>query len=318
MARIGYALSCEEHPPGDLVRYAEAAERAGFEFAFISDHYHPWIDRQGHSPFAWSVLGALSQRTERLLLGTGVTCPTVRVHPAIAAQAAATTAALLPGRFWFGVGTGENLNEHVLGDRWPPVSVRQEMLAEAIEVIRELFTGKLVTRHGRHYTVENARLYALPQEPPPILVAIAGEQSAELAARAGDGLVGLAPQAELLEAFERAGGSGPRVGMMHVCWAADEQAARRIALEQWPNGGLSGQLSQELPLPEHFEQAAQTVREEDLCGTIPCGPDPERHLASVRQYVEAGYDHVYIHQIGPDQEGFLRFAERELLPRLRG
>src|SRR5918992_1400453 len=196
MVDVGYALSSEEHSPNDLVRYARRAEEAGFTFALISDHYHPWIDRQGHSSFVWNVIGGIAQATERLRLGTRVTCPTIRIHPAIVAQAAATAAALMPGRFFLGVGSGENLNEHVVGERWPPLAVRLEMLEEAIEAIRELWTGKLVSHRGKHYTIENARLYTLPDEPPPLVVAAAGPNAAELAGRMGDGLVGVSPQAE--------------------------------------------------------------------------------------------------------------------------
>ncbi len=318
-ATIGYALSSEEHAPGDLVAYGRRAEEAGFEFTLISDHFHPWLDVQGHSPFVWSVLGALAERTERMVLGTGVTCPTTRIHPAIVAHAAATTAALLPGRFWFGVGTGENLNEHVLGDHWPPTSVRRERLAEAVEVIRALWSGRQVEHYGRHYTVENARLYTLPDEPPPIMVAASGPKAAELAGEIGDGLVGLAPDSEVPERFAASGGEGkPRIAQLHVCWGEDEAQARRLAHEQWSNSGLGGELSQELPTPAHFEQAAETVREEDVTGPLPCGPDVEAYMESAQKYLDAGFDHLYWHQIGPDQAGFVAFAERELLPRLRG
>lgn len=317
MPAFGYTLSCEEHPAPALVQHAVRAEEVGFEFAGISDHYHPWIDAQGQSPFVWAVLGAVAQRTERLRLMTGVTCPTIRLHPAIVAQAAATTATLLPDRFWLGVGTGENLNEHILGDRWPPTSVRREMLEEAVTVMRELFAGGQVEHRGRHYTVENARLYSLPDQPPPILVAAAGPKAAQLAGRIGDGFVGLAPQRELVEGFESAGGAGkPRVAQLHFCWGQDEERCRRTVVEEWSNAGLSGELSQELPTPAHFEQAAATVREDDV-SVIPCGPSLEPYVESVQQYIEAGYDHVYFHQIGSDQEGFFGFAERELLPALR-
>ncbi len=318
VARFGYTLSSEEHSARALVEQSVRAEEVGFEFAGISDHYHPWLDAQGNSPFVWSVLGAVAQQTERLLLLTGVTCPTIRIHPAIVAHAAATTATLLPGRFWLGVGTGENLNEHVLGDRWPPTSVRREMLEEAVAVIRRLFSGDQVEHHGPHYTVENARLYTLPDETPPILVAGSGPKAVELAGRIGDGFIGLAPQPELVEQFESAGGHGkPKVAQLHVCWSEDEREARRTALEQWSNAGLGGELSQELPTPAHFAQAAETVREDDVCGSIPCGPELEQYLDSVRQYLDAGFDHLYFHQIGEDQEGFFAFAERELLPALR-
>jgi G6PDH family F420-dependent oxidoreductase len=313
---IGYALSCEEHPPNDLVGYAVRAERAGFSFAGISDHFHPWTDSQGHSPMVWPVIGAIAQATDRLALGTGVTCPTVRIHPAIVAQAAATAAAMMPGRFTLGVGSGENLNEHVLGDRWPAASVRLEMLEEAVEVIRMLWQGGYQSHHGRHYTVENARIYTLPDELPPVIVAAAGPEAAKLAASVGDGIWSVAPQGELLEAYAEAGGTGPRYGQATVCWADTEEEAEDTAYRVWPNAAIKGQLAQELPLPEHFAQAAQMLTPGDLAETLPLGPDPERHLAGIRQYIDAGFDHVYVHQIGPDQEGFFRFYEREILPKL--
>jgi coenzyme F420-dependent glucose-6-phosphate dehydrogenase len=318
VTRLGYTLSSEEFGASSLVAQAERAERAGFDFASISDHFHPWVDEQGESPFVWSVLGAISQRTERIGLMTGVTCPTTRIHPAIVAQAAATTAQLLPGRFSLGLGTGENLNEHILGDHWPGVVERQGRFEEAIEVIRELWEGTLVSHRGEHFTVENARIYTLPDELPPLLVAVAGESSVELAARAGDGMVGTAPIAESVDQFRAEGGEGkPAYGQLHVCWAEDEEAAKRLALRQWPNGAISGSYFLELPLPAHFEEAAEVLDEEDIAESIVCGPDPERHRAAIQEYVDAGYDHVYIHQIGPDQEGFLDFYEREVLPSFR-
>lgn len=317
MAAIGYTLSSEENGARELVAQARRAEEVGFEFASISDHFHPWVDRQGESPFVWGVLGAVAEATERIELMTGVTCPTTRIHPAIVAQAAATAAALLPGRFSLGLGSGEKLNEHILGDRWPPVGERQERLAEAIETIRELWSGKLVTRRGAHYTVENARLYSLPEEPPPILVAVAGTQSTELAIEHGDGLVGTAPVAETVERFRaEAGADKPAYGQLHVCWAESEEQARRTALEWWPNGAVSGSYFLELPLPEHFEEAAELVGEEEIAANVVCGPDPQRHVEAIEEYLEAGYDHVYVHQVGPDQEGFFDFYAREVLPRL--
>ncbi|MFL5897907.1 MAG: TIGR03557 family F420-dependent LLM class oxidoreductase [Solirubrobacterales bacterium] len=316
-AAIGYTLSCEEFGPRALTAQAVRAERAGFEFAGISDHFHPWVDRQGNSPFVWGVLGAVSQATERLALITGVTCPTTRIHPAIVAQAAATAACQLPGRFALGVGSGENLNEHILGDRWPPVARRQERLEEAIEVIRELWGGGLVTHYGRHFTVENARLYTLPEELPPIVVAVAGERSVDLAARLGDGMIGTAPKAESVEEFRAKGGEGPIYGQLHVCWAETEERARKMALEYWPNGAISGSHFLELPLPSHFEQGTELVDEEAIGESIVCGPDPEKHLEAIREYLDAGYDHVYVHQVGPDQDGFFDFYERSVLPALR-
>ncbi len=314
---IGYALSSEEHPPNAMVRFAQRAEDVGFSFLGISDHFHPWVDSQGHSPFVWSVIGGIAAATERIKLGTGVTCPMIRIHPVIIAQAAATSACMMPGRFFLGVGSGEKLNEHILGDRWPPTDVRHEMLEEAVEVIRLLWQGGTRSHEGKHYRVENARIYTLPEELPPIIVAAAGPKAVDLAARTGDGFWGVSPQQELLEQFERAGGTGPKYGQVTVCWAADEDEAKKTAYEIWPNAGIKGELSQELPTPTHFEQAAQMVRPDDLAESVPLGPDPERHLASIRQYLDAGYDHVYVHQIGPDQEGFFDFYQREVLPKLK-
>jgi coenzyme F420-dependent glucose-6-phosphate dehydrogenase len=315
VAKLGYTLSSEEFDAPTLVGQAERAEQAGFAFASISDHFHPWIDEQGESPFVWGTLGAISERTDRIELITGVTCPTTRIQPAIVAQAAATAASLLPGRFSFGVGTGENLNEHILGDRWPGVVERQARLEEAIEVIRELWGGELTSHRGEHFVVENARIYSLPDELPPLLVAVAGESSVELAARAGDGLVGTAPVAESVEQFRSEGGEGkPTYGQLHVCWGEDEEEAKRLALKQWPNAGFSGSYFVELPLPAHFEEAAESLDADDVAESVVCGPDPERHRAAIQEYVDAGYDHVYVHQVGPDQDGFFEFYEREVLP----
>ena len=316
MVEFGYALSAEEHPPNDLVRHARLAEEAGFTFALISDHYHPWVDQQGHAPFVWSVLGAIAQATTRLNLGTGVTCPTVRIHPAIIAQAAATVTAMMPGRFFLGVGSGENLNEHILGDHWPPAPVRQDMLREAVAVIRQLWEGGYQSFDGQFYTVENARIYTLPEEPPGIILAAGGPSAASLAAEVADGIWTVGPNSELLETFTEKGGSGPRYGQATVCWAANEDEAKKTAYEWWPNAAIGGELGQELPLPRHFEQAAQLVSPDDLAESLPLGPDPDRHVESIKAFVDAGYDHVYIHQIGPDQDGFFDFFERELATRL--
>lgn len=313
--KLGYALSSEEHRPLDLVRNAVRAEGAGFEFALVSDHFHPWIDRQGQSPFVWSVLGGIATATERLEVGTGVTCPTMRIHPAIVAQAAATAASMLPGRFFLGVGTGENLNEHVLGQRWPSTEVRRDMLEEAVAVMRLLWEGELASHRGRHYTVENARIYTLPEEPVRVLVAAGGERSAELAGRLGDGLIGTAPDRKIVDAFEEAGGAGkPRYAQVTVCWAEREEDARRTAAEWWPNAALRGPLGQELPLPSHFQQAAEMVTEDDVAEAVVCGPDPERHVDRLETYAAAGYTHIYVHQVGPDQDGFLNFYGSEVLP----
>jgi len=320
--RIGYALSSEEHRPLDLIRYARRAEEAGFEFAMLSDHFHPWLDRQGQSPFAWSVLGGIAATTERIVVGTGVTALSLRIHPAILAQAAATIGDMLPGRFWFGVGTGENLNEHVTGDPWPEHSRRAAMLEEAIDIIRKLWTGEQVDHRGEFYDVIRARIYTLPEVLPPILVAASGTASAELAGRIGDGIISTAPKPDIITAFEDAARDAgrsakrPRIGQVTVCWAKTEAAARRTAHEWWPTAALPGDNSQELPLPSSFESLAEIVTEDQVAEQVTCGPDPELHLAKVHKYVEAGFDHVYIHQVGPDQAGFLGFAQKELLPRL--
>jgi coenzyme F420-dependent glucose-6-phosphate dehydrogenase len=312
----GYALSSEEHPPSDLVRNAKAAEDAGFTFALVSDHYHPWVDAQGHSPFVWSTIGAVAQATDRLVLGTGVTCPMIRIHPAIIAHAAATSAALMPGRFFLGVGSGENLNEHVLGDKWPAADERLEMFEEAIEVIRLLWEGGFQSFRGDFYDVEQARIYTLPDEPPPLAVAASKPLAAELAGRLGDAFIGVAPDAEVVDKFDEAGGSGkPKYGQITACWAESEEAGRKTIAEVWPNAGLKGDLSQELATPVLFEQACELVREEDL-ESLPAGPDPEPYIEAAREYEQAGFTHIYFHQIGRDQEGFFRFWREQLQPRL--
>ena len=318
MTTFGYALSSEEHAPSDLVRNARMAEEAGFEFALISDHFHPWIDRQGHSPFVWSVLGGIAEATERLQVGTGVTCPMIRIHPAIIAHAAATTAAMMPGRFFLGVGTGENLNEHVLGDKWPDWDVRARMLEESIEVMRELWKGDVTSFEGEFYTVENARLYTLPDEPIPVMVAASGPRAAELAGRLGDGFIGTAPERELLTAFDkgRRGRKRPRYGQLTVCWGRDERKARRTAHQMWPTAAIPGESGQELPNPKHFEQLAEIVTEDMIAEQVVCGPDIDKHVKAIRKYVDAGYDHVYVHQIGPDQKGFIEAYARDVLPKL--
>jgi G6PDH family F420-dependent oxidoreductase len=317
MLEIGYTLSCEEHRPGDLVRLAAGAEAAGFRFALISDHFHPWTDAQGQSPFVWSVLGGVAGATEHLRVGTGVTCPTTRIHPALVAHAAATVADMMPGRFFLGVGSGENLNEHILGDAWPPVGIRLRMMEEAVAIIRELFTGDLVTHDGEYFTLHTARLYTLPDQPPPIMVAASGPTAAEVAGRIGDGLISTAPDSEVIDVFRRNGGDGPRYGQVHVCYHADEQQAIETAHRQWINAAIGGELGQELPLPANFEQAGKTVRPEDVADKVVCGPDPDRHIAKIREYADAGFDHVYVHQIGADQDGFFRFYSEQVLPKLQ-
>ena len=315
---IGYTLSSEEHGPRDLVRYAAAAEGAGFGFLSISDHYHPWVDAQGHSPFVWTVIGGVAQATEQIPLITGVTAPIIRYHPAIVAHAAATVGAMMPGRFSLGLGTGENLNEHVTGQRWPSADERLEMLEEAVEAIRTLWQGGAQSHRGRFFHVEDARIYDLPDPLPPILIAAKGEKATELAGRIGDGFVGLAPEREMIETFERSGGEGkPKYAQIQACWAEDAEQAKQTAFEWWPNAAVEGELTVELPMPRHFEQAAQMADPDDIAEGVVLGPDPQPYLDRAQEFADAGYSHVYFHQIGPDQEGFLRFAQEQLLPKLR-
>jgi coenzyme F420-dependent glucose-6-phosphate dehydrogenase len=314
---LGYALASEDFGPNELVQQAVTAERSGFGFCMISDHYHPWISKQGHSPFVWSTLGAIAEATDRIRVGTGVTCPTMRIHPAVVAQAAATVACMMPGRFFLGVGSDENLNEHILGARWPLPDERLDMLEEAVEVMRLLWQGGEQTHRGEHYTVDHARVYDLPDDGVEVYVAAAQPHAAELAGRIGDGLISTSPEEEVVQAFESAGGNGKqKLGMMHVAYDADAQEGLKRATELWPNMGLKGSLSQELPTPSDFEGAAQMVAEEDMTESTPHGPDPEPYLKMIGDYADAGFTHVYIHQIGENQAEWADFAAKELIPNL--
>jgi G6PDH family F420-dependent oxidoreductase len=315
--RIGYFLSCEEFGPHELVEQARRAQKAGLDRLWISDHFHPWNDEQGHSPMVWSVIGALATAVPGMHVTTAVTCPTVRIHPAVIAQAAATSAVLLDGRFTLGVGSGESLNEHILGDVWPEAEVRLEMLDEAIEVIRGLWEGHQYSHYGEHYAVVNARIYTLPETPPEIVVSGFGPKSVDLAARVGDGYVSTLPDKRLVDRFKRKGGDGkPIQGGTKVCWGPDEQECVKTAHRLWPNEGLSGELSQILPQPAHFEQATALVTEEMIAEAVPCGPDVERIVAALRQFADAGFDELYVQQIGDRQAEFFDVLEREIIPRL--
>jgi coenzyme F420-dependent glucose-6-phosphate dehydrogenase len=316
MPHLGYSLSSEEVPPRELVRNAVRAEETGFNFAMISDHFHPWLDVQGQSPFVWGVIGGIASSTQNLKLGTGVTCPIIRIHPAILAQAAATSADLMPGRFWFGIGSGENLNEHVVGHGWPPVDVRHEMLREAIEVLRELWKGHLTDYRGQYFTVENARIYSLPEQPPPIYVAASGMAACEIATEMGDGLITTGPDKELIEHFT-SGNNGPRLGQVTVAYTGSLEESKKLAFKYWPNAALKGTFKMELPLPLHFQEASSTLTEDQVAEAIVCDPSPEAHMEKIEAYLEAGFDHVYVHQVGPEQEGFFRFYKEEILPRFR-
>jgi G6PDH family F420-dependent oxidoreductase len=314
MTSLGYFLSCEEFPPNELVRQAVRAEAAGFERLWISDHFHPWIDEQGQSPFVWSVIGALSQACS-LPVTTAVTCPIMRIHPAVIAQAAATCATQLNGRFVLGLGTGEALNEHITGEYWPPAVTRREMLEEAVDVIRRLFTGDQISHRGKYFTVDNARIYTLPPQPVPIYISGFGPRSARLAGRIGDGYQTTMPSRELLSEFHQAGGAGkPAQAGFKVCHAPTTEEGVSTAHRLWPTEHLPGELAQILPTPTHFEQASSLVTASAVAETVPCGADPKPYVERIRTFTDAGYDEVYLQQIGPEQDRFFDFWSSEIAP----
>jgi G6PDH family F420-dependent oxidoreductase len=312
---FGLTLSSEEHCPRRLVDIAVLAEQSGFDFVSISDHFHPWIDEQGHSPFVWGVLGAIAARTESIEVAVGVTCPTVRIHPAILAQATATAANLLSGRFVWGVGTGEALNEHILGHRWPPAPVRLAMLREAVDVVRQMWRGDEFSTNGEFYRVENARIYDPPEAPVPIVVSAFGPIAADLAAEIGDGLW-TGADADIIERYRSAGGEGPVYSQMTLSWHEDRREAIDRAHRIWPNTGVPGQLSQDLPTPTHFEQAAELVTEDLVASSVPCGNDVDAIVRLANEAIAAGVDHLYFHQIGDDQEAFCHAWKHDIEPKL--
>jgi G6PDH family F420-dependent oxidoreductase len=313
---IGYFLSCEEHTPSELMRGAQVAEQAGFSKAWISDHFHPWNDAEGQSPFVWAVLGGIAQATQ-LHVTTAVTCPAFRLHPVIIAQAAATAACMFDGRFSLGVGTGEALNEHVTGLPWPRVAVRQAMLEEAVDIIRRLWQGSQVSVDGEYFAVDNARIYTLPDTPPDILVSGFGPESTKLAARIGDGFMTVSPDGEAVRTYRDEGGKGLVQGGLKVCWGPDMDEARRTAHRLWGHELIPGQFGQDAPTPAHFEQVSTLVTEEMVADKVVHGPDPQPYVDAIREYAGAGFDELYIGQMGPDQEGMIRFLQREVLPEFR-
>jgi G6PDH family F420-dependent oxidoreductase len=317
MTTFGYFLSAEELTPAKVVETGRLAEQAGFDRVWVSDHYHPWNSAQGESAFVWAVLGALATTTD-LKLTTAVTCPTDRIHPAVIAQATATIASMAPGRFCFGVGTGERLNEHIIGGLWPPAPIRMERLEEALDVIRRLWTGETVTHRGTHYTVDAARVFSLPAEPPPVLISGFGPQATELAARIGDGWVTVQPDRELLNLYRESGGKGLTQGGTKICWAESADDAAKTAYRLWGHEGIGGEATQDLPSWVEFESLAETSSPEKIAEQVPCGPDPHRAAAAIQEYVDAGFDEVYISQMGSDQEGGIRFLVDEVLPLVSG
>jgi G6PDH family F420-dependent oxidoreductase len=316
MVKLGYKLMAEEHGPADLVRNAQRAEEAGFDFAAISDHYFPWLEEQGHSPFAWSVLGAIAQAT-KLSLMTAVTCPIMRYHPAIIAQATATMGLLAGERFTLGVGAGERLNEHVVGQGWPGVVERHERLGEALDIIQGLLAGKLTTFRGQHFQLDHARLFDRPQRKPPVIVAAGGPEAARMAGEKADGLIVTEAKKELLKAYAEGGGEGPIYAEVGLCCAANEAAARKTAHRyfRWSLPGWS--VLAELPHDEAFAAASQHVTVEAMAEAVSCGPSADRHLEAIDEYVRLGCDHIILTQIGPEQDFFFDLFEKKLAPALR-
>ncbi len=321
MTRFGYTMMCEQSPPDALVKDVVAAERAGFDFSVISDHYQPWLASQGHSPYAWAVLGAAAQATERIPLMSFVTCPTMRYHPAVVAQKAATIQILSGGRFRLGLGAGESLNEHVVGRRWPAVAERHRMLAEALEVIAALFDEEgTVNYHGSYFQTDSARLWDQPKERVPIGVAVSGADSCRLAGAKAEVMIATEPKAELGELFDAAGGKGkPRVGQIAICYDADRDTAIERAHDQFRWFGLGWKVNADLPNPESFQGATEFVTREQVAEQIACGPDVHEHVSKIEQFIDAGFDDVALVQIGGEsQSSFIAWAEDELLPALRG
>lgn len=320
MPKFGYTMMTEQAPPDQLVRDLQKAEEAGFDFSVTSDHFQPWLDEQGHSGYAWSILGAAAQATERIPLMTYVTCPILRYHPAIVAQKAATMQILSGGRFRLGLGAGENLNENVVGKRWPMVGVRHEMLSEAVDIISGLFDGEESFNYrGQYFDVESAKLWDLPDERVPIGIAVSGEQSCKLAGKKGDVLVAVEPDEELVKMFDAAGGEGkPRVGQIALAYDTDRDAAVKRAHEQFRWFGLGWGVNADLPGPAGFAGATQFVRPEDVGEQLGCGPDVEEHVEKIKPFIDAGFDEVALVQIGAgQQDSFIDWAEKELLPALR-
>jgi G6PDH family F420-dependent oxidoreductase len=315
--KIGYKLASEGFGPKELVRQAQLAEKAGFDFVEISDHFHPWLDEQGHSPFAWTVLGGIAASTETIGLATGVTCPTVRYHPAIIAQAAATLAIMSDDRFTLGIGSGERLNEHVVGRGFPAIAQRHEMLREALEIIQLLWQGGYQSYEGKHLQLEDARVFDLPETLPTIAVAASGGPSARLAAEFGGGLFTTEPKSSIIEKYVEAGGTGPRYAEVPLAWAptVDEAVKAAYTTSRWAVTGWK--VMSELPNPVNFDAAVATVREEDILEQFACGPDADVHLAAMQEYADAGYDHLVMQNAGPDPDGFIEFARDEIMPKLR-
>lgn len=317
MPKFGYKLMTEEHGPKALVRNAVLAEAAGFDFVSISDHFHPWLEAQGHAPFAWSVLGAIAHATSRIAITTGLTCPIIRYHPAIIAQAAATIALLSDDRFTLAVGAGERLNEHITGARWPSIPERHAMLAEAIDIFHLLWQGGVHTVVGHHFTLDHAQLYDVPLRPIPVVIGVSGTRSIELARTKADGIMATEAKPELVQGFLAGGRSGPCYTEVALGYAPTVAEGRRIAHERFRFGALGWAVNSELPTVAGFEAATRSITPEALAKDIPAGPDVAVHVAAIRKYVDAGFDHLALVGIGDDQAGFTRFFQNELKPALQ-
>jgi G6PDH family F420-dependent oxidoreductase len=315
--QIGYKLAAEAFGPAELIRQAALAEQAGFDFVEMSDHYHPWLEEQGHSAFTWSVLPVIAAKTERIGLATGVTCPSVRYHPAIIAQAAATLAIVSGNRFTLGVGAGERLNEHVIGLGFPSERVRHERFREALEIIRLLWQGGYRSYEGKYLQLEDARVFDLPDELPVIAVAASGPVSARIAAELGDGLFATEPDPDLVTGWRKLGGSGPAYAEMPLAWAPDEDTAARAVLDKSRFALTGWKVMAELPNPVNFAAATASITSEQVKAQFACGPDASRHLEVARQFADAGFDHLVALNAGPDPDGFMDFFARELAEPLR-
>lgn len=316
--KFGYGISSEQSSPSEIIEIARLSENSGLDFVFVSDHFHPWVDAQGQSAFVWNLIGAISQVTNRIIVGTGVTCPIIRFHPVVMAQAAATSAVMLNGRFIFGIGTGENLNEHVVGAGWPRYTVRRDMIIEAIEIFNLLFQGGFKSYSGEYFDVDNARLYTLPDEPPPIILSAFGPKSAKVAGEMTDGLITAMADKKVIETFEQTGGEGkPKYALLTCCYSEDKEEAKKSALRIWPNGGLSGQLSNELRLPSEFQAASEPITADQLEKEIIMGNDIERFLEQINKYVEAGITHIYFNNIGHNYSEFINFYTQKVIPAMK-
>ncbi len=327
MGTLGYAAMFEQFHPTDLLKWSRQAEDAGFGAVMASDHFHPWTPSQGQAGFAWAWMGALGASTSRVRFGPGVTAPGYRYHPAILAQASATLAAMFPGRFWLGIGAGEALNEHIVGKYWPEAPTRLDLLAESVEVIRKLLTGKATKFHGQHVTLENARLYTLPPTPPPIYIATSGPVMSERTGRIADGIITVGAADEkiknLMARFEKGAREAgkdpatmPRIMQLHVSWAESHEAAVEQAVREWPNGGMNFPKA-DIRNPEDFEAMAKLVRPEHYEGRVFMSPDLDEHAAHIQHFIDLGFGEVYVHNVGRNQQEFIEAYSRSVLPQLR-